>query len=147
MRIAVPEATSAAVRAVMRANRSIDTRPELAVRRVAFALGYRYRLHAKHLPGSPDLVFPSRHKAIFVHGCFWHQHTSATCPLRSHPRSNLQYWGPKLKRNAVRDSRHIAALRSQGWSVKVVWECQTQDAPRLEKLLLRFLGPPGALRA
>lgn len=146
-RLAAPEATSQAVRTVMRANRSTDTRPELAVRRVAFALGYRYRLHVRDLPGSPDLVFPGRRKAIFVHGCFWHQHTSASCPLRSRPRSNLQYWGPKLRRNTSRDSRQLAALRLQGWSVKVIWECETKSARHLATMLRRFLGTPGQLHA
>jgi DNA mismatch endonuclease (patch repair protein) len=142
-RLVAPEATNQAVRAVMRANRSTDTTPELAVRRTAFALGYRYRVHSRHLPGSPDLVFPGRCKVIFVHGCFWHQHASGKCPLRSHPRTNLQYWRPKLSRNVARDSKHVSALRWQGWSVKVIWECETKNEWSLAKALRKFLGPSG----
>lgn len=88
------------IRKVMQANRAKNTRPELAVRRILTRLGYRYRLHAAKLPGKPDVVFPGRRKTIFIHGCFWHQHPNATCPLRSHPRSNAGYWTEKLRRNA-----------------------------------------------
>lgn len=142
MKAIIAHAPSPNVRSVMRANRSKNTKPELSVRKVAFALGYRYRLHARYLPGSPDLVFLGRRKVIFVHGCFWHQHSNVQCPLRSHPRSNLGYWEPKLTRNVSRDLEQLATLRSLGWSVKVIWECETEDASRLAEMLRRFLGSP-----
>lgn len=130
-----------AVSAVMRANGSKNTKPELTVRRLLFASGYRYRLHCRHLPGKPDIVFPGRKKTLFVHGCFWHQHSSARCRLRSRPTSNVNYWGPKLQGNVDRDRRQIAALRRGGWSVMVVWECQVANVDRLVAGLRRFLGP------
>jgi DNA mismatch endonuclease (patch repair protein) len=122
----------------MRAIRSRDTNPELEVRRAAHAMGYRYRLHRRDLPGKPDLTFAGRHKLIFVHGCFWHQH--AGCREGRLPRSNLAYWRTKLKRNTARDGEHIAALKSDGWKVLVIWECETKNEPRIRSRLRRFLG-------
>lgn len=136
-----PPASSPAVRAVMRANKKIDTRPELVVRRMLHALGFRYRLHAREIPGSPDIVFRKACKAIFVHGCFWHQHQDRRCRLRSHPRSNLHYWKPKLRRNRQRDRKKEQQLAKLGWNVLVVWECELQEAPLLCKKLERFLRP------
>ena len=104
----------------MRAIRSKGMKPELAVRRLVHAMGYRYRLHRHELPGRPDMVFPGRRKVIFVHGCFWHQHPD--CKLAHRPRSNLEYWGPKLHRNQERDSEHRARLAELGWDVLVIWE-------------------------
>lgn len=135
-----PLATSSAVAAVMRANKKHDTGPEMIVRRLLFSLGYRYRVHSCNLPGHPDIVFATRRKVIFVHGCFWHQHKSADCPLYSHPRSNLDYWTPKLRRNRERDVRNEAGLRKIGWQVMVVWECETGDSRRLADNLKRFVG-------
>lgn len=118
--------------------RSKDTSPELAVRRVAHALGYRFRLHRRDLPGTPDLVFPRLGKVILVHGCFWHQHAcSAGCRM---PKTNIAFWRRKLEGNAARDKRHIAKLRRMGWSVMVVWECQTRNRDRLAARIRRFLG-------
>lgn len=118
--------------------RSRDTKPEVLVRRVAHALGYRFRLHSRSVPGSPDLVFPRLRAVVFVHGCFWHRHT---CPTgRKVPKSRLDYWGPKLARNAARDKRTLRALRRDGWRVLVVWECQTRDVERLRERLAAFLG-------
>ena len=117
--------------------RSKDTKPEIAVRRVVHGLGYRYRLHGKHLPGKPDLVFGPRKKVIFVHGCFWHQH--AKCVDGRTPRSNSGYWGAKLKRNEERDAEQVHELRRQGWKVLTIWECETSDPDRLERTLKRFL--------
>lgn len=105
----------------MRAVRSKDTKPEMLVRRAAHALGYRYRLHRRDLPGKPDLAFIGKRKAIFVHGCFWHQHED--CREASKPKSNEGYWSPKLARNVERDASNVAALHRAGWQTLIVWEC------------------------
>ena len=118
--------------------RSKDSTPEMLVRRLVFKLGYRYRLHRANLPGKPDLVFPSRKKAVFVHGCFWHQHQG--CREGRTPGSNETYWGPKLQRNVDRDRQHEAELRRLGWQVLVVWECQLRDSGTLAQEVGRFLG-------
>jgi DNA mismatch endonuclease, patch repair protein len=128
------------VRKTMQANRSINTRPELVVRRLLFSLGYRYRLHADDLPGRPDIVFPRRRQAIFVHGCFWHQHPDPTCKLRRHPKSNLAYWTTKLRRNQARDQEQLRAIALAGWSALVVWECELTDQVLLLGRLTEFLG-------
>jgi DNA mismatch endonuclease (patch repair protein) len=125
----------------MRAIRSKGMKPEIIVRRLAHSLGYRFRLHRKDLPGKPDMVFPGRRSIIFVHGCFWHQHPLKDCKDARIPKSNIDYWQPKLLRNRVRDSEHIAALQAQGWRVLVIWECQTKDEMGLKNLLLSFLDP------
>jgi DNA mismatch endonuclease (patch repair protein) len=93
-------------------------RPELGVRSLVHKLGYRFRLHRKELPRKPDLVFVSRRKVIFVHGCFWHSHRD--CKVAHVPKSNLSYWGPKLQRNQARDSKNIEALIALGWNPLVV---------------------------
>jgi DNA mismatch endonuclease (patch repair protein) len=123
----------------MRSIRKKDTRPELAVRRLAHALGYRFRVHRRDLPGSPDLVFPGLRKAIFVHGCFWHQHEG--CRLARQPKSRPDYWPQKFARNVDRDRLSLKALSEQGWDVAVVWECETREPKALLKRLQRFLGP------
>ncbi len=120
--------------------RSRDMRPEMVVRRLLHSLGYRYRLHRKDLPGKPDLVFPSRRKVIFVHGCFWHQHSSSRCPIVRQPKSNRGYWDEKLARNVTRDRRNIRRLRAEGWGVLVCWECWVRDEQVLSERLVRFLG-------
>ncbi len=116
---------------------SKDTRPELLVRRLVFATGYRYRLHAKDLPGRPDLVFRSRRKVIFVHGCFWHRHNA--CALARMPKSRPEFWGPKLEGNKQRDARNLVRLRQQGWQALTIWECQLSDTNRLQSKIRRFL--------
>ena len=126
----------------MRAIRSKDMKPEMAVRRLAHSMGYRFRLHRKDLPGKPDMVFPSRRAVIFVHGCFWHQHPDPSCKDARAPKSNIEYWQPKLSRNQARDAEHESALQGQGWRVLVIWECQTKDEPALRQSLLKFLGEP-----
>jgi len=138
----VPAPISAAVSAVMRANRSEDTRPEMIVRRLLFRLGYRYRLHDRRLPGRPDVAFSRRRKVVFIHGCFWHQHRSSQCQLRSVPSSHIDYWNAKLKRNEERDIENQEQLRQSGWDILVVWECEIQDALTLARRLQGFLGPP-----
>ena len=119
--------------------RGKNIKPERVVRRMLHALGYRYRLHRQDLPGNPDLVSGPRKKVIFVHGCFWHQHSDLKCLDGCAPKSNTSYWGPKLRRNAERDQQHIAALRSAGWDVFVVWECDTKSREVLEARLTNFL--------
>ena len=114
-----------------------DTKPELTVRRVLWRLGARYRLHAAELPGKPDIVMRRARKAIFVHGCLWHLHEG--CPLTRIPTSRPDYWPAKLARNKERDRRNLEALRRLGWSIEVVWECETKDQAALERRLRPFL--------
>lgn len=117
-------------------------KPEMVVRSLVHRAGFRYRLHARELPGKPDLVFRTRRKVIFVHGCFWHQH--AGC-IDSHlPKSNIGYWRPKLERNVQRDREVRRQLIESGWSVLSVWECETRDPQRLQLTLIRFLTDAGA---
>lgn len=122
----------------MRRIRKRDTKPELAVRRVAHALGYRFRLHRRELPGSPDLVFPKHRGAIFVHGCFWHQHDG--CRLKRQPKSRLDYWLPKLARNVERDDEAWYRLNELGWETLIIWECETKDRDIIARKLECFLG-------
>lgn len=117
--------------------RAKDTKPELLVRRLVHGMGYRYRLHRRDLPGTPDLVFPGRSKVIFVHGCFWHRH--AHCALARLPKSRADFWLPKLTANAERDARNVRALRRLGWSVLTIWECQLGDIAKLTNKIRRFL--------
>lgn len=123
----------------MRSVRQKDTAPEMVVRRIIHAIGARYRLHRKDLPGSPDLVFPRRHLCIFVHGCFWHRHTC--CRLASTPGSNVDFWQEKFARNVERDIRKENELRAAGWDVEVVWECETRNPMKLEGRLRALLFP------
>lgn len=109
---------------LMRRIRAKNTKPELYVRSLVHGMGYRYRLHRRDLPGTPDLVFPSRKKVIFMHGCFWHYHDDASCKLARIPKSNHAFWKPKLEGNRSRDQTNEAKLRELGWEVFVIWECQ-----------------------
>lgn len=138
---------SDATRKVMKANKGKDTKPEMVVRRLVHGLGYRYRLHRSALPGSPDLVFPSRRKAIFVHGCFWHAHDAEGCRLRGRPKTRTSYWEAKFARNRLRDERDVAALRALGWEVLVVWECGLKDINMLRDDISAFLDGYGTLAA
>lgn len=113
-----------------------NTKPEMIVRRLLFAMGLRYRVHRKDLPGSPDIVFPGRRKVIFVHGCFWHRH--AGCRLASTPKTRVDFWQAKFDANLARDSSNIDALESLGWSVLVVWQCETRDLGTLSEKLKSF---------
>lgn len=126
-------------RALMSRIRSKDTQPELVVRRLLHALGYRYLLHDKRLPGKPDLVFPARRKVVFVHGCFWHGHS---CGRGFQPVKNAAFWAEKILANKDRDARHLEALQLSGWKVLTVWECEAR--PRqiddLRQTLVAFLG-------
>jgi DNA mismatch endonuclease (patch repair protein) len=118
--------------------RSKNTKPELAVRRLTFAMGYRYRLHSRDLPGSPDLVFRSSKKVIFIHGCFWHGHKG--CKTANRPKSRTEYWDDKFARNKQRDARNQDVLKVLGWRYLVIWECELKDVKTLRKRLRAFLG-------
>jgi DNA mismatch endonuclease Vsr len=130
-----PQQRSAAMAAV----RSQNTLPELVVRRLLFSLGYRYRLHARDLPGRPDIVFRSRQCAVFVNGCFWHGHM---CPRAGKPASNIKFWRKKINGNRERDRRVVKELRKAGWRVLTVWQCEIKDHVRLERRLSKFLNDP-----
>jgi DNA mismatch endonuclease (patch repair protein) len=123
----------------MAAIRSKGMRPEVAVRKLCHALGYRFRLHRRDLPGSPDLVFPKYKAVIFVHGCFWHQHPSEHCADARPPKSNTAYWAPKLSRTIARDRDNVASLTMQGWRVLIVWECETKNVEPLSKRIRAHL--------
>lgn len=117
--------------------RGKDTKPELLVRRIAHALGYRFRLHRRDLPGSPDLVFPGRRKVVFVHGCYWHRHEG--CRYAYQPKSNVEFWAAKFEANVRRDGHAMAELRRQGWDPMVVWECECGDSGAVAARLLAHL--------
>ena len=126
---------------IMSLVRSANTKPEIAIRRMLHAMGYRYRLHRRDLPGNPDLVFPSRRKIVFVNGCFWHQHP---CTRGSRiPASRRDYWVRKLRRNRKRDAVNLKTLMGMGWSPIVVWECQLKNPSRVARRLRVHLGDLG----
>lgn len=128
--------------AVMRAVKSKDTAPELKVRRAAHALGLRFRLGRSDLPGKPDLVFPGRRVALFVHGCFWHGHA---CPRGARmPATNRPYWEAKIGRNIARDAAALNALEALDWKGQVIWECETRDNAALSRRIGKLVGkaPP-----
>jgi DNA mismatch endonuclease (patch repair protein) len=110
--------------------RAKDTKPEMVVRRLLHGLGFRFRLHRRDLPGCPDIVLPRYRTAIFVHGCFWHQHDDPTCWRSRMPKTRQDFWVPKLERNVLRDQEVVAELRALGWNVVVVWECETTPSKR-----------------
>lgn len=114
-----------------------DTKPEMIVRRLVHRMGYRYRLHARSLPGRPDLVLAKHRKVIFVHGCFWHGHEG--CRRATRPTSNVKFWDHKLDANILRDATVRQALEQQGWEVLTVWECQTKNVEALRATLSDFL--------
>ena len=122
---------------IMRAVRSKNTTPEMKIRRLLHSLGYRYRLHRKDLPGSPDVVFPSRRKVIFVNGCFWHGHQ---CKRGARvPKSNTDYWLKKIARNVERDAAVCEKLQRSGWATLTIWECETGDLVAAQGRLISFL--------
>ncbi len=123
--------------AIMRAVKSQDTKPEMAVRRLIYRLGYRYRLHRADLPGKPDLVFPARRKIIFVHGCWWHGHDCKRGARE--PKTNTAYWRAKIGRNVTRDRANLSALNALGWQVAVIWECRIGDLESVEQIVVTFL--------
>lgn len=117
--------------------RQRDTKPEIAVRRAAHTMGFRFRLQRRDLPGRPDLVFPRLRKALFVHGCFWHSHPG--CKWATVPKTRTEYWDAKLAANRERDARVEHEVAELGWDVGIVWECETRDADLLESRLREFL--------
>ena len=123
---------------IMSAVRAADTSPEMVVRRALHALGYRFRLHRRDLPGTPDIVLPRHRTAVFVHGCFWHHHQG--CPKSRLPTTNTEFWQRKIADNVRRDRRRARQLRAMGWRVLTVWECQAHK-PSLSPRLGRFLQP------
>src|SRR5262249_1476100 len=124
--------------AIMRSVKSTNTKPELAVRRLLHRLGYRFRLHREDLPGKPDLVFPSRRKVIFIHGCFWHGHDCKRGARK--PKQNAVYWSAKIERNVVRDRANLKILGAAGWQILTVWECEIKAHDELCSRLKAFLG-------
>ena len=122
--------------ALMRKVRVKDTAPEMIVRRVLHRLGYRFRLHRKDLPGTPDIVLPSRRKIVLVNGCFWHGHS---CRKGALPKSRVDSWAAKITANRLRDRRTVLELERQGWHVLTIWECEAGDSAYLEARLLAFL--------
>lgn len=127
----------AARSALMSKIRGKNTRPELIVRKLVYAAGYRYRLHVRKLPGSPDLVFAGRKKVIFVHGCFWHLHDN--CKAARIPKTRVEYWSEKLNGNKLRDKRSVVALHQEGWGILVIWECELRDLEILRRKICIFL--------
>lgn len=121
----------------MRRIRSSGMKPEVEVRRIVHRLGYRFRLHRVDLPGKPDLVLPRLKRVIFVHGCFWHQHSR--CVEGRMPKSRLDYWQPKLQGNVQRDARNLRKLRRMGWKALVIWECEMNDVANVRSRISRFL--------
>jgi len=122
--------------ATMQKVRSVDTKPELLVRRIIHSLGFRYRLHSTKLPGKPDIVLTRLRKIVLVHGCFWHGHD---CRPKIRPTSNIKYWHNKIEGNKARDKSNIKDLRRLGWRVLVIWECQHKDVGKLKSNLQKFL--------
>ncbi len=120
-----------------------NTMPELAVRRIAHGLGFRFRLHRRDLPGSPDLVFPRYRTVVFVHGCFWHRHDG--CRYAYRPKSRIQFWTKKFEENVARDARNEAALHDLGWQVVVIWECETKDQAVVRARLIAHLRRDGVV--
>jgi DNA mismatch endonuclease, patch repair protein len=122
---------------IMAAVRSKNTSPEMAVRRIVHALGYRYRLNVPTLPGRPDLVFPARRKVIFVHGCFWHRHNR--CRYASSPKTNCEFWESKFAANVARDRRVRRELKKMNWAALTVWQCELKNPEKLTERLDDFL--------
>lgn len=128
----------------MQAVKGRNTTPELAVRSLLHSLGYRFRLHRRDLPGTPDIVLPGRHCVIFVNGCFWHWHG---CRIGQPPKSRLDYWQPKLEANKARDKRKLEEVEAEGWRALTVWQCELRDLDALAARLKNFLESPAVLRS
>lgn len=117
--------------------RGTNTKPELAVRSLLHRMGYRFRLHRKDLPGTPDIVLPGRGTVVFVHGCFWHGHA---CKRTKMPKSRVEYWAGKIEANRRRDARKRRKLKALGWNVVIIWECELKRPDRLAEKLERSIG-------
>jgi DNA mismatch endonuclease, patch repair protein len=122
---------------IMQMVRASNTKPELAVRKLLHGLGFRFRLQKKNLPGTPDIVLPRWRAVVLIHGCFWHRHDG--CRKATTPKSNTKYWCQKFHANVERDRRVATRLKSMGWRVCVVWQCELSDPQRLESRLARFI--------
>ena len=122
---------------IMSQIRSKSTKPEMVVRRALYSMGFRYRLHISELPGCPDIVLSKNKKAIFVHGCFWHGHD--ICKRSKRPETNTEFWNKKLENNIKRDGEIMEELKSLGWDVLVIWQCQTKNTSELNLKLKNFL--------
>lgn len=134
---AAPDMPSEQRSEIMRSVKSRDTKPEMVVRRLLHRMGYRYSLHRPDLPGKPDIVFSSRKKVIFVHGCFWHGHT---CKRGSRqPKTNADYWRAKIERNVERFAGQLEELARKGWDALVLWECELSEESNLRARLIQFL--------
>jgi DNA mismatch endonuclease (patch repair protein) len=134
----MPDLVSASVRSrIMSSVKQRHTKPEMVVRSLLHRLGYRFRLHQKDLPGSPDIILPKYRTAIFVHGCFWHQH--GNCGKSRRPSSNQEYWNKKLDENISRDKRKEGELSQLGWRVVIVWQCETSQVESLSEKLKKLL--------
>lgn len=114
-----------------------DSKPEIFVRRMLHGMGYRFRLHAAHLPGKPDIVLPRHRKVLFIHGCFWHSHPG--CKRATIPRTNTEFWAEKLARNRARDERQIKDLEALGWKVLVIWTCEFKNTENLQSKISKFM--------
>lgn len=125
---------------IMRQVKAKNTSVEIEVRRIAWRLGYRYRLHRRDLPGIPDLAFPGKRKVIFVHGCFWHGHDCARG--KRVPKSNHEYWVAKIARTKARDNANKEALQKNGWGVMIIWECEIRNKASISEKIDRFLSTP-----
>jgi DNA mismatch endonuclease (patch repair protein) len=121
----------------MSAIKSKNTKPEITVRKLLHSMGYRFRLHKKDLPGSPDIVLPKYKTVIFVHGCFWHRHQN--CKYASNPKTRREFWEKKFKENIERDKKTQEKLKNLGWKTKIVWECEIKKQDKLIKKLEDFL--------
>jgi DNA mismatch endonuclease, patch repair protein len=122
---------------IMSRIKGANTKPEIVVRSLVHSLGYRFRLHNKHLPGKPDLVLPRHKKIILVNGCFWHGHVG--CPRSALPSSNVEFWNAKISGNKIRDLSVKRKLKRMGWKVLVIWQCRTRDLEKLRCELQQFL--------
>jgi DNA mismatch endonuclease (patch repair protein) len=129
---------STAIQKTMRGNRGKNTLPEIALRSLVHALGYRYRIHGRELPGTPDLVFTARRKVIWLHGCYWHAHPG--CRFATVPKTRAAFWTEKFARNRERDAEHEVRLREMGWASLTVWECEMKDPTAVQKRVCEFLG-------
>lgn len=140
--------TPAARSALMAKIRSKDTKAEIAVRSCLHRLGYRFRLHDRRLPGSPDIVLPRLRTVILVHGCFWHRHSN--CKFAYTPKTRPEFWTEKFEKNKARDKLVRDSLRKLGWRVEIIWECETESQERLvrklERIMYRVDGDPGTAR-
>lgn len=130
--------------ALMSRVRQKNTKPELVVRRLLRSMGFGYRLHARDLPGSPDIVFRGRRSVVFVHGCFWHGHHD--CRLATIPRTRMDFWLKKIEDNRSRDARKVQLLEEMGWRVLTVWQCQLKDEATLAAKLRQFLNSAISIR-